>query len=408
MTNKNYTLMSNIELLDEINSIDKKPVALQAFIQKTSPELWKEIKHRTLFLEDGTFDHISILMRIYCLKHNIQQIPLCKNPNCPNKSKVGWDKRNHKFRDFCSSKCSANSEETKNKTKYTCQKKWGVDNPFQSKEIISKIKKSMLERHGVEHALQSKEIMKKAKQSWNKNLGVDCPLKSKTIRTKSINTLKKNFGVENPMFSDKIKEKVKQSIRDNLGVDWAMQSTLVQEKSKNTNLKNRGVPYPMMSKEVRDKSIAKCRENWDVDNYVQTREYHQHAHKRYTNPKYPDMTFDSSWEFLVYDFLVEHNIPFEYQVEPIEYEYNGKIHKYFPDFRVNGKIYEVKGDNFFRINESTNKEEMFCPWRNSNWSDEYYKWRCGLEEAKHQCMIANNVTILRHSQIKNLTFEIFT
>ena len=60
MTNKNYTLMSNIELLDEINSIDKKPVALQAFIQKTSHELWKEIKHRTLFLEDGTFDHISI------------------------------------------------------------------------------------------------------------------------------------------------------------------------------------------------------------------------------------------------------------------------------------------------------------------------------------------------------------
>ena len=149
-------------------------------------------------------------------------------------------------------------------------------------------------------------------------------------------------------------------------------------------------------------------QKYGVSHYSQSPEFHKKSHKKYTNPKYPNMTFGSSWEFLVYDFLTDNNIQFEYQVEPIEYEYDGKTHKYFPDFRVNGKIYEIKGDNFFRINESTGKEEMFCPYRDPDWSDEQYRWECSKYEAKHQCMIANNVTILRQSQIKNLTIEMFT
>lgn len=148
-------------------------------------------------------------------------------------------------------------------------------------------------------------------------------------------------------------------------------------------------------------------DHYGVEHYSQTSYFTKKIHKRYTNAKYPNITFGSSWEFIVYDFLTEHNIPFEYQVEPIDYEYDGKTHKYFPDFLVNGRIYEVKGDNFFRINESTGKEEMFCPYRDEDWSDEKYDWMCGLYEAKHQCMIANSVTILRHSQIKNLTIEMF-
>jgi hypothetical protein len=62
---------------------------------------------------------------------------------------------------------------------------------------------------------------------------------------------------------------------------------------------------------------------------------------------------------------------------------------------VNGKIFEVKGDYFFRKNETTGREEMYQPYRNPNESDEHYNWACGKEEAKHQCMIAHNVIILR-------------
>lgn len=115
------------------------------------------------------------------------------------------------------------------------------------------------------------------------------------------------------------------------------------------------------------------------------------------------MTFGSSWEFLVYDFLIEHNIQFEYQPDiSIPYEYKGTHHTYHPDFKVGDRIIEIKGDNFFRINESSGEEEMFCPYRNEDWSDEKYDWMCGLYEAKHQCMITNYVIILREQNIKNL------
>lgn len=120
------------------------------------------------------------------------------------------------------------------------------------------------------------------------------------------------------------------------------------------------------------------------------------------------MTFGSSWEFLVYDFLLENHIDFEYQPSvSIPYEYKGTRHTYHPDFIVNGRIYEVKGDNFFRINESTGKEEMFCPYRDDDWSDEKYDWMCGLYEAKHQCMNENGVAILRQHHIKTMTINTF-
>ena len=115
------------------------------------------------------------------------------------------------------------------------------------------------------------------------------------------------------------------------------------------------------------------------------------------------MTFGSSWEFLVYDFLLENHIVFEYQPSiSIQYEYKETHHTYHPDFIINDKIIEVKGDNFFRINKSTGKEEMFCPYRDEDWSNEKYEWMCGLYEAKHQCMISNGIIILCENEINNL------
>lgn len=54
----------------------------------------------------------------------------------------------------------------------------------------------------------------------------------------------------------------------------------------------------------------------------------------------------------------------------------------------------------------TGQEEMYLTWQ-GDLSDEEYEWRCGREEAKHQCMIRNNVTILRSREIEHLTVEMF-
>lgn len=156
------------------------------------------------------------------------------------------------------------------------------------------------------------------------------------------------------------------------------------------------------TKHIREKS----KERFGCEWYTQSMEYHKTRKHKFTSPKYPGVTFDSTWEIKVYDFLTEHNIPFEYQIEPIPYEYDNGIHYYHPDFRVNGRIYEVKGDNFFRINEETGKEEMYLTWQ-GDLSDEEYEWRCKLLNAKHQCMIANDVVILRVRDIKNMSLSTF-
>ena len=91
----------------------------------------------------------------------------------------------------------------------------------------------------------------------------------------------------------------------------------------------------------------------------------------------------------------------------MKYEYDGRTFVYHPDFKICNRIVEIKGDQFFRINKETGKEEIFCRYREKDWSDEQYAWVCGKYEAKHQCMLVNNVIILRESDIRNLTLLTF-
>ena len=91
----------------------------------------------------------------------------------------------------------------------------------------------------------------------------------------------------------------------------------------------------------------------------------------------------------------------------MKYEYDGRTFVYHPDFKICNRIVEIKGDQFFRINESTGKEEMFCQYGRKKLGEEKWNWLCGKFEAKHQCMLKNNVVILRDDNIKNLTIELF-
>ena len=118
--------------------------------------------------------------------------------------------------------------------------------------------------------------------------------------------------------------------------------------------------------------------------------------------KYPGKRFDSKWEIKVYDFLMDHQIEFVYQPQiAFDYEYDNEICTYHPDFLVNGDVYEVKGDHFFKQDENGN-EIMICPYGSKKLSPEEYEWLCGKFEAKHQCMLRNGIVILRGKDMKNL------
>ena len=59
-----------------------------------------------------------------------------------------------------------------------------------------------------------------------------------------------------------------------------------------------------------------------------------------------------------------------------------------PDFRVGDQYFDLKGDHFFK------NGKMINPFRDKSWTDEQYAIECEKYEAKHQCMLKNNVIIL--------------
>ena len=85
--------------------------------------------------------------------------------------------------------------------------------------------------------------------------------------------------------------------------------------------------------------------------------------------------------------LADHHVSFKYQPDCyFEYVVDGKTMKYFPDFKVKDEYIEIKGLQFFKDKDPT--KQMVCPYDHSK--DNIY-------EAKHQCMIKNNVKIMTES-----------
>ena len=91
-----------------------------------------------------------------------------------------------------------------------------------------------------------------------------------------------------------------------------------------------------------------------------------------------------------------------------EYWSGDKNHVYHPEFLISGHIVEVKGEQFFKFDHNLGQEVMICPvWMKNHVSLEKYEDLCKVAEAKHQCMLANKVIILRKSHIKNLSVSMF-
>lgn len=173
--------------------------------------------------------------------------------------------------------------------------------------------------------------------------------------------------------TDEYKVKVQQKNIENFGVSYASQSEVVKQRIVATFMQNYGVRNSLMVDSVRKKGNDTCMKRYHTKWYQQSDAYVSSKRHKFVSNKYPGIKFDSKWEVLVYEYCKDNNIEIEYSPKiKYEYQYAGETHIYHPDFLINDKIYEVKGDNFFRINESTGEEEMFCPYRYPEWTDEKY------------------------------------
>ena len=390
MTIDNYTSLSNEELVEQISNIKKVGRWLDNYLINNNPYLLNEIIRRTNFLDyeyKCTNKKVPFVARIYCLQKHINEVPKCKNPNCLHDKPILWDYVDKRFRIYCCNKCKSawiNSNEFKEKSQNTCQMLYGDKFFVRTATFKSKSEQTCLKNHGVKHISLSPDWRTTVSQTCMAKYNAPTPLESNIIQDKIKNINLENIGVENPFFSKQLQEQIQEKvINSHGGLGYASDS--IKEKAYNTTKQRHG-----------------------NEHYTQTEEYHKNKRHKYHSEKYPGFTFDSTWEVKVYEFCMDNNIQIEYSPSiSYEYEYDGRTWTYHPDFLINGKVYEVKGDHFFKYNESSCQEEMFCPYRNPRWSDDEYDWLCKKFEAKHQCMIKNNVLILRDKDIHNLNVDMF-
>lgn len=71
--------------------------------------------------------------------------------------------------------------------------------------------------------------------------------------------------------------------------------------------------------------------------------YRLNGHRKSRKGYYKGIYCDSTYELAYLIYCIDHNIDIKRCTETFEYEYEGKIHKYHPDFETNGELVEIKG-----------------------------------------------------------------
>ena len=118
---------------------------------------------------------------------------------------------------------------------------------------------------------------------------------------------------------------------------------------------------------------------------------------------YYGQSFHSSWELAVWIYCIDNNVPIIR--DPCMFEYNdsnGETHSYTPDFMIDGKLVEIKGDQYFKedgiMRFPYNKKKINNKWIDMTYEEKlYYN---DLYERKHQCGLEHGVEFWRKKDIK--------
>ena len=293
------------------------------------------------------------------------------------------------YHKYCCVKCASSSIEVLQKTAQSSLKKFGKTHFMKTKEGVKSVKLSKKRKYGNENYNNSQKMVEtKLKKNNGKYESEE------TIQKKRATKLQ-HFGDANYNNSQKMVEtkrkknngkyeseetiqKRKNTNLKHCGFEFNFQSPENKEKSKQTCNSTYNVPFTAQSQQKKDNTEKTCLKKYGVKHHMQ---YPEIAKKTRVKYVFNDIGFDSSIEIAYYIWLSDHQIPFEYQPNiTFEYQFNNKVHKYLPDFKVNDTIVELKGTHFFN-----NDGIMQCPFNHT--LDLQY-------EAKHQCMLQNNVKIV--------------
>lgn len=254
-------------------------------------------------------------------------------------------------------KCFNCGKEVKRKSKFygsnfichSCAAKSFWSNEENRRNAILKRESTNLKKYGYKEAAMSPEVKEKQRITRQEK-GIINPF---TIPEK----LEK---IQKLAHSKESMEKKKETNRKKFGVEWPAQSFEVLEKMKNTYFEKTGYKSAMHNPEVQQKNRIKA--------YL-----------------YDNIQFDSSWELAFYIYLKDHNKSFIYHppfyMDYIDEEGVSRIYK--PDFLVEGKFIEIKGEQFF-----DKDGHPFNNYTKKSWQTKFNK------------LVENKVEILRVDDIK--------
>lgn len=327
--------------------------------------------------------------------------------------------RDIKFRFICH-KCNKLCEKGLRKLKYPfyckyCTRKntnferFGNENPCSNTDIKNKKDKTMIEKYGYVCPLKNEQrkiqILEKAKNTKKEKYGneyyTNIEQTKKTKQEKYKNqfwnnpnkikqTCKELYNVDNIFQNENIKNKIIEQNLNKYGVKFYSQTEDWSIKCKKTCNERYGTDYTFQVEDFKEKARQTNIKKYGVEYPAQNHEIYSKQRKKY---KYNNINFDSLAEIDLYKYCIENNIDFEYHPNvTFEYEYKGKIHYYEPDFLIEDNYIELKGLHFFENKNPNGK--MINPFGRKEASLDEIEYNDGLAEAKHQCMIKNDIIII--------------
>ena len=194
----------------------------------------------------------------------------------------------------------------------------------------------------------SKEVIEKCKKTREVN-----GTQQANIILKQCDKIKKKYGTDFYIQSEEFKRKAKQKMINN-GYSHPMKSETIKKKIRDNYFKKHKVSHPF--------------QNHDLYNQF---------HKKYV---FNEICFDSMLEIAFYVWYVDKGFLIDVHPCEFEYEFEGNKHKYIPDFKVENQLIEIKGKQFLKSD--------------GTFQNPFNHKLDGLYEAKHQCMLKNNVKII--------------
>ena len=147
--------------------------------------------------------------KVYLYLNSLNERPKCKH--C-NENEVEFTYFTKGYRDYCSVKCSSNSEDKKNAIISTCIEKYGVENIGEATREKALI--TMCDRYG-SHISKTDKYKEKIRQTSLHRFGVEHPFKSEDVKIKIKETCLERYGYENATKNKEVNKKQLQTRKEN-------------------------------------------------------------------------------------------------------------------------------------------------------------------------------------------------